>query len=236
MFPIIQPGGAVSAFSGRILPEYEDEGEDRRAAKYVNSPESLLFKKSRTLFGLHLAGRAAKEKGRIILVEGNVDVVSLHQRGYAETVAPLGTALTDEQCRILSRFTDTVYICFDGDRAGMKAAFAALPLLLEAEMDVRVVPLSEGEDPDSVSPERMKTPAGGPVSGPGVVFEANGRRWRHPIDRGEIAGTALSRADAPHHPTKRCTGRLRSLGLELARDPSAPNLGRHRRESNCESS
>lgn len=161
MFPIIQPGGRVLGFSGRILPAFaEDELSSRRSAadkapKYVNSPESLLYKKSRTLFGLHIAGASMRERERGILVEGQIDVVAMHQRGYAETVAPLGTALTKPQCELLARFTNTVVLCFDGDQAGAKAVYAALPLLLEVGMDVRIGPLQAGEDPDSTPPEQL---------------------------------------------------------------------------------
>lgn len=159
MFPIIQPGGRVLGFSGRILPQFaetQQDGKDgNKAPKYVNSPESLLYKKARTLFGLHAAGNAIRERERAILVEGQVDVVSMHGRGYTETVASLGTALTKPQCELLARFTDRVVLCYDGDRAGAKAAYAALPLLLEQGMDVRIAPLDAGEDPDSADPERL---------------------------------------------------------------------------------
>ena len=172
MFPIIQPGGRVLGFSGRILPGFVDADDGQKAPKYVNSPESLLYKKSRTLFGLHVAGPKMREKGRSILVEGQVDVVAMHQRGYPETVAPLGTALTQHQCDIIARFATTVVLCFDGDQAGAKAAYAALPLLLQAGMDVRIAALdveslaqqvgrgpswmpTHGEDPDSTAPDLL---------------------------------------------------------------------------------
>jgi DNA primase len=154
MFPIVQPGGAAIAFSGRILPEHADEG-GREAPKYMNSPESLLYTKGKTLFGLHLAGQVMRRVGRAILVEGNVDVVSMHQRGHRETVAALGTALTAQQAQLLARFTDTVVLCLDGDTAGRKAARAAIPLLLDAGLDVRLVALDAGQDPDTAAPERL---------------------------------------------------------------------------------
>ena len=156
IFPIIQPGGSVIGFSGRILPIHaEDSGADREAPKYINSSESVLYSKSQTLFGLHTASPAIRQRGRAILVEGNVDVVSMHQKGFNETVAPLGTALTAPQLRILSRFTDTVLLCFDGDRAGRKAAREAIPLVLDADMDARIVVLGDGLDPDTVDGERL---------------------------------------------------------------------------------
>lgn len=157
MFPIIQPGGSVIAFSGRILPQHQgDGGGEREAPKYINSPESALYSKSKTLFGLHAASQAVRQRGRAILVEGNVDVLTMHQRGYGETVAPLGTALTSQQLQVLGRFTDTVVLCFDGDRAGRKAAREAIPLLLEAGLDARIVLLGDGEDPDSVPADRLE--------------------------------------------------------------------------------
>lgn len=173
MFPIIQPGGRVLGFSGRVLPGFAVDEQGQKAPKYVNSPESLLYKKSRTLFGLHVAGAKMRDKGRAVLVEGQVDVVAMHQRGYPETVAPLGTALTKHQVDLIGRFASTVVLCFDGDQAGAKAAYAALPLLLEAGMDVRIAALdveslarraigrgpdwvpTQDADPDSTAPDLL---------------------------------------------------------------------------------
>jgi DNA primase len=158
MFPVVQPGGAVIAFSGRILPEHAtspDGPDGREVPKYTNSPESLLYSKGKTLFGLHLAGQAMRRAGRAILVEGNVDVVTMHQRGYRETVAPLGTALTAQQVTLLGRFAESAVLLFDGDNAGRKAARAAIPLLLDAGIDARIVALEGGEDPDTAEPARL---------------------------------------------------------------------------------
>ncbi|NVB37723.1 DNA primase [Pseudenhygromyxa sp. WMMC2535] len=165
MFPIIQPGGRVLGFSGRVLPRFAEGADGQKAPKYVNSPESVLYKKSRTLFGMHAAGSAMRAKERGILVEGQIDVVSMHQRGYTETVAPLGTALTKPQCEMLARFTNQIVLCFDGDRAGVKAAYAAMPLLLEVGMDVRVAALPDGEDPDSLEAEQLANFLRAPGSG-----------------------------------------------------------------------
>jgi DNA primase len=156
MFPIVAPGGRVLGFSGRVLPGFAETDDGQKAPKYINSPESLLYKKSKTLFGLHAAGSNMRERERGILVEGQIDVVAMHQRGHIETVAALGTALTKEQCELLARFTDTIVLCFDGDRAGAKAAYAALPLLLEIGMDVRIAALEPGEDPDSTSADKLE--------------------------------------------------------------------------------
>lgn len=155
MFPVVQPGGEVIAFSGRVVPPHEEGRDGQPAPKYVNSSESFLFHKGKTLFGLAVARPAIRGSGRALLVEGNVDVVSLHQRGYPETIAPLGTALTEDQARLLARFTGQVVMCFDGDAAGRKAAWSALPLLLDQDLDVRLVLLPDGEDPDSLGPERF---------------------------------------------------------------------------------
>lgn len=156
MFPVVQPGGEVVAFSGRIVPPHDvEEGDRHPPPKYVNSSESLLYNKGKQLFGLAPAGAAMRTSKRAILVEGNIDVVKLHQWGHEDTVAPLGTALTPGQVRLLARFARTVILCFDGDKAGKKAAWTALPMLLEADLDVRIVLLPEGEDPDSVGPDRF---------------------------------------------------------------------------------
>jgi len=156
MFPVIAPGGEVIAFSGRIVPPHDcSETEDRVPPKYVNSSESILYTKGKTLFALATARAAIRASRRAILVEGNIDVVKLHQWGHAEAVAPLGTAVTADQARLLARFAEEVVMCFDGDKAGKKAAWSALPLLLEADLDVRMVLLPEGEDPDSLGQERF---------------------------------------------------------------------------------
>lgn len=156
MFPIVAVGGEVIAFSGRIIPPHDaPDAEGHSPPKYVNSAESLLFTKGKTLFALAQARTAIRRSKRALLVEGNIDVVKLHQWSHAEAVAPLGTALTPEQSRLLARFAEEVVMCFDGDAAGKKAAWSALPLLLEAELDVAMVLLPEGEDPDSIGPERF---------------------------------------------------------------------------------
>lgn len=143
MCPVILPAGEIAGFSGRTL------GSDPEAPKYLNSPESPLYKKSRLLFGLHAARTSFHRRGRALLVEGNFDVIALHQAGFSETVAPLGTALTDEQVELLRRLAPTVTLCLDGDRAGRAAALKAIPLLVAADLPARVACLPDGEDPDS---------------------------------------------------------------------------------------
>lgn len=155
MFPVVAPGGEVIAFSGRVVPPHDAPSGDTPVPKYLNSPESMLYTKGKTLFGLAQARMALQATRRAILVEGNLDVVRMHQWGFKETVAPLGTSTTADQAKLLSRFCDQVVMAFDGDAAGKKAAWSALPHLLEADLDVRMVLLPEGEDPDSLGRERM---------------------------------------------------------------------------------
>jgi DNA primase len=144
MFPVFGLAGEVIAFSGRTL------SSDPESPKYINSPDSDVFSKGRILFGLYQARRAIRQKSRAILVEGNVDVLMLAQHGFEETVAPMGTALTEEQCLLLKRFSENVVLIYDGDSAGQAAAMKSIPLLLGCEMSGRVVTLSKGEDPDSL--------------------------------------------------------------------------------------
>lgn len=138
MFPVIDVRGSVIGFSGRIL----DDGEP----KYMNSPETLVFNKSRNLFALNLAKKS--KKGYIILSEGNIDVVSLHQAGFDCAVASLGTSLTGEQARLISRYTGEVVIAYDGDAAGQKASQRAIGILEKLDLKVRVLRLSGAKDPD----------------------------------------------------------------------------------------
>ncbi len=153
MCPIIVPGGEVVGFSGRRLADEEAEGA-RGGAKYINSPESAVYKKSKLLFGLHRARDAFRKKRQAVLVEGNFDVISLHQAGWDETVAPLGTALTDQQVDQLRRLADQVVLVYDGDKAGRAASLKALRVLAAADVPVRMAVLPTGEDPDSLIKER----------------------------------------------------------------------------------
>jgi DNA primase len=148
--PVIVPGGDVVGFSARTLPSTAPPDPRGEAPKYINSPESLVYKKSRLLFGLSQARDSMSSKGRAVLVEGNFDVITFHQAGLGETVAPLGTALTVEQVESLRRSASEVVICYDGDRAGRTATRAALEMLVAADIAVRVVALPDGEDPDSL--------------------------------------------------------------------------------------
>ncbi|HJE22215.1 MAG TPA: DNA primase [Methylorubrum populi] len=146
MFPILDIRGRVVAFGGRAM-------RADAKAKYMNSPETPLFHKGRMLYNLHAARKAAHEKSRIVAVEGYVDVIAMTLAGYPETVAPLGTALTEEQLALLWRHADEPILCFDGDGAGQRAAFKALDVALpslEPGKSLRVALLPEGQDPDDL--------------------------------------------------------------------------------------
>ena len=138
MFPVIDVRGSVIGFSGRILGDGEP--------KYMNSPETLVFNKSRNLFALNLAKKS--KSGYILLSEGNIDVVSLHQAGFDSAVASLGTSLTPEQARLLSRYTDQVIIAYDNDGAGIKASQRAIGILEKLDVKVKVLRLEGAKDPD----------------------------------------------------------------------------------------
>ena len=141
MFPIINIRGNIVAFSGRAMP-----GEDKQDGKYVNTADTPVYKKSENLFGINFAKNVCSE--RVILVEGNLDVVTLHQAGFENTVAPLGTAFTTEQANLLSRYTKEIVLMLDADAAGQKAVRRASELLENTGLSVRVVVVPDGKDPD----------------------------------------------------------------------------------------
>ena len=138
MFPVIDVRGSVIGFSGRIIGDGEP--------KYLNSPETLVFSKRSNLFGLNLAKKS--KSGYIILTEGNIDVVSLHQAGFDSAVASLGTSFTAEQARLINRYVNEVVLCYDGDAAGHKAAERAIGILQKLDMKVRVLEMKGAKDPD----------------------------------------------------------------------------------------
>lgn len=142
MFPILDVSGHVIAFGGRAL--------DDNPAKYINSPETAVFSKSKTLYGLNVARNFAQPAKRVLVVEGYVDCVMCHQYGYGETVAVLGTALTDMHVQMLRRHVESVILVFDGDEAGHKAADRALEIVLNGQLDVRLAILPQGFDPADV--------------------------------------------------------------------------------------
>jgi len=143
IFPIFSPNGRVVAFAGRILDP------EKKGAKYINSPESLIYSKSKILYGLSFAKDEIRRLNKAILVEGYMDLISLYQSGIKNVVAISGTALTDDQVQLLSRYTKEVVLLFDSDTAGIKASMRSIEVLLKQDMEVKIVSLPEGEDPDS---------------------------------------------------------------------------------------
>jgi len=143
IFPIFSPNGRVIAFGGRILENQEN------AAKYLNSPESQIYSKRRSLYGLFHSKDDIRKLDRAILVEGYMDLISLFQAGVKNVVASSGTSLTEEQVQLLSRFTKNIIILFDADPAGQKASLRSIEILLKQDFEVKVIALPKGEDPDS---------------------------------------------------------------------------------------
>ena len=143
IYPVHSISGKVVAFGGRTLRS------DKQTAKYVNSPESAIYHKSSQLYGLYQAKRAIVERGKCILVEGYMDVISMHQSGVENVVASSGTSLTDGQIRLIHRFAENVTVIYDSDAAGIKASLRGIDMLLAEGLNVKVLLLPEGEDPDS---------------------------------------------------------------------------------------
>ncbi len=159
MFPISDSLGRVVGFSGRAL------GDDT-TAKYLNSPEGEIFHKGKLLFGLHQAKEGIRQHGRLVLVEGNVDLLSSRQAGVPEVVAPLGTALTSDQVAIIKKYTQNIYLAYDKDKAGQEAIWRSLPLLQQQQLDIKVIQLPYGNDPDE-------------------CIQANPAKWRSVVDKAQ---------------------------------------------------
>ena len=161
MFPIINIRGNVVGFSGRAMP-----GEDKQGGKYVNTSDTPVYKKSENLFGINYAKNNCSNQ--IILVEGNMDVISLHQAGFNNAVAPLGTAFTPEQVNLIARYTKEIVLMLDADAAGQKAIKRASQLLENSGLNVRVVVIPDGKDPDEFikknGPDRFRALLEGAVS------------------------------------------------------------------------
>ncbi|CAN5328005.1 hypothetical protein BH11MYX1_BH11MYX1_43560 [soil metagenome] len=229
--PVIVPGGEVVGFSARLIAPAEEKPDGYTPPKYINSPESTVYKKSRLLFGLAQAREGMQQQGRAVLVEGNFDVITLHQAEFNNVVAPLGTALTIDQVLTLKRLADRVVLLYDGDRAGYKATMHALQTCVEADVEVLVAarpghgrsggagPLGGGVDPDSM------------VAGGGAV------QLKEAVDRAlggieffcfEVWGKAKANADARTRALEeaaRLVGRIQSpLKRELVIDTLAKAL------------
>jgi DNA primase len=143
IFPIHSMSGRVMGFGGRILKQ------DKQAAKYINSPESEVYQKSKVLYGLYQAKQHIAKESNCYLVEGYTDVIQMHQAGIQNVVSSSGTALTPDQVRLVRRLTNTITLLFDGDAAGLRAAMRGVDIILEAGMQVSICTFPDGEDPDS---------------------------------------------------------------------------------------
>ncbi len=154
LFPIHSMSGRVLGFGGRTLLK------DKKVAKYLNSPESEIYHKSKVLYGIYQAKQSIAQNDNCYLVEGYTDVISLHQSGIVNVVASSGTALTSDQIRLINRLTPNITVLFDGDAAGVRASLRGIDLILEQGMNVKVVAFLDGEDPDSfarkTSPDQLK--------------------------------------------------------------------------------
>jgi DNA primase len=187
IFPICNDVGEVIAFSGRLLKEAEG------AAKYLNSPETPLFRKGGVLFGLHKTKRALIEANCAVVCEGQLDLISLFEAGITNVVAPQGTAFTENQARLLKRFVNEVVLCFDADAAGQKAAERSLDALLQNDLIVRVAEMPAGEDPDSLIRHEGKEALESRVAGAHDFFDYLIKRKTSGVDLGSL-GTKMQLA------------------------------------------
>ncbi|MBA4303766.1 MAG: DNA primase [Sphingobacteriaceae bacterium] len=188
IFPFYNLSGKVIGFGGRILKN------DKKEAKYLNSPETLLYKKSETLYGLFQAKKAIQKNENCYLVEGYTDVIGLHQAGIENVAASSGTSLTHEQARLIHRFSKKVTVIYDGDAAGIKASLRGINILLENNLQVSVVPLPEGEDPDSYSRQ-----LGGPAFRDYLAEQTvDFVRFKVNLLLTEAAGDPMKRAEVIH--------------------------------------
>ncbi|MCP3893064.1 MAG: DNA primase [Bacteroides sp.] len=152
MFPVHTLSGKVVAFGGRVLST-----ENKKLAKYVNSPESEIYHKSAELYGIYFAKQAIVKQDRCFLVEGYTDVISMHQSGVENVVSSSGTSLTGGQIRLIHRFTNNITVLYDGDMAGIKASIRGIDMLLEEGMNIKVCLLPDGDDPDSFARKHNAT-------------------------------------------------------------------------------
>jgi DNA primase len=152
MFPVHSLSGKIVAFGGRVMST-----ENKKLAKYVNSPESEIYHKSSELYGIYFAKQAIVKQDRCFLVEGYTDVISMHQSGIENVVSSSGTSLTGGQIRLIHRFTNNITVLYDGDMAGIKASIRGIDMLLEEGMNIKVVLLPDGDDPDSFARKHNAT-------------------------------------------------------------------------------
>lgn len=145
MFPIFNNRGEVIAFGGRIL-----ESEDSYGPKYLNSPETRIFSKKKNLYGLHLAKEQIRKTNNCIIMEGYTDIIQAHKNGFENSIASLGTAFTEDQAKLIKRYAENAYIAYDADTAGNKATLRGLDILNDTGINVKVIELEEGSDPDQI--------------------------------------------------------------------------------------
>jgi DNA primase len=188
MFPIVNPRGKVIGFGGRVM--------DDSLPKYLNSPETDVFNKSQTLYGLHLAKDHLHEKKQLIICEGYMDVIALHAAGFQNAVATLGTAMTVEHARLMKRYSEEIVVCYDSDLAGQKAALKSIDVLEGVVEKVRVVVLGEGLDPDEYikkyGPEAFKEKVDDAVTG--TAFKIRHLRQGFNLNSEQEKVTFLSKA------------------------------------------
>jgi DNA primase len=234
MFPITDPTGRVIAFGGRILPGRPTAGDP--PPKYLNSPDSPLFHKGQTVYGLAQAREGIRKSGRVIVVEGYMDVIALAGAGITEATAPLGTALTADQLRVLRRFTESVIACFDGDAAGRRAAARSFPVFIEAGLWGRGIFLPEDTDPDSFVRAQGAAALEAKLASPEPLIEA----WieglagtnedavgRHAAAADEVV-RLLKRVRNPHeyNALARLAGQRLGVGEALLRTETAPEAAK----------
>jgi len=210
MFPVADARGRIAGFSARKLRE-----DDPLRGKYVNSSEGELFHKSSLLYGLHVARTAIAKEDRAVLVEGQMDVLALHQGGLMPVVAPMGTALTERQLKELSRLSRRLFLCFDADNAGKEATLRGMDLAFDQGFEVRVVTLPPGQDPADVGDGFAELLAGAEAYLP--------YRTRLEIERARSRQEAFERAQAllarfPDSPDRQEAVRLVADQLDLARE------------------
>jgi DNA primase len=226
MFPVADARGRINGFSARKLRE-----DDPLRGKYVNSTEGELFHKSSLLYGLHLARTAIAKEDRAILVEGQMDVLALHQAGLGAVIAPMGTALTERQLKELSRLTRRLFLCFDADNAGKEATLRGMDLAFEQGFEVRVVTLPAGQDPADAAADF------GELLGRAEAFLPY--RTRMEIERARSREEGFKRAQEllgrfPDSPDRQEAVRLVADMLDLARETQgalAPARGRRTRQA-----
>ena len=217
MMPIADPTGKVIAFGGRAL-----RSED---VKYINSPETPLYRKGFHLYGLHLAARAIREAGWTILVEGYFDLISLHRAGFPNAVAALGTALTAQQVEVLARYTDRAVLAFDPDRAGLQAALRGIELLLARGLTVEVAALPEGLDPDTLVGQRGRSGVVEVLAGTADVVDFAWAAASRAAARGPASpGGRTESLDATVQAGEAVLGLLARMGPGIRRDKYAQKL------------